>query len=163
MKRRAARETLPQSKKTKNQTYKRLTLRFPRQRQTHAQTSFSLWVFRLGFQDFFLCVCVCCLLSYFRMRRNPLKYRKNIRFCLFRSDQCKLYKEIQRHAIVMYRVYVYWQRIDVGIVSCKSAGSNMLHMTWKYSIVWSEYLELLKFPWKKVQHSDIHRIWGMCL
>ena len=77
----------------------------------------------------FLCVCVCCLLSYFRMRRNPLKYRKNIRFCLFRSDQCKLYKEIQRHAIVMYRVYVYWQRIDVRIVSCKSAGSNMLQMT----------------------------------
>ena len=95
-----------------------------------SQTSFSLRAFRPGFHVFFLVVFVCVvLLSYFRMRRNPLKYRKNIRLCLFRSDQCKLYKGIRRHAIMMYRVYVYWQMIDVRIVSCKSAGSNMLQMT----------------------------------
>ena len=88
-------------------------------------TSVQAW-----FSWFFLVVFVCVvLLSYFRMRRNPLKYRKNIRLCLFRSDQCKLYEGIRRHAIMMYRVYVYWQMIDVRIVSCKSAGSNMLQMT----------------------------------
>lgn len=102
---------------------------FPRQRQTHAQTSFSLRAFRPGFHVFFVVFVCFVMLSYFRMGRNQLKYRKNIRLCLFRSDQCKLYKGIQRHAIMMYRVYVYWQMIDVRIVSCKSAGSNMLQMT----------------------------------
>ena len=42
----------------------------------------------------------------------------------------------------------------VRIVSCRSADFNMFQMTYKYNSVSSEDFGSLKFPWKKVQHSE---------
>ena len=47
-----------------------------------------------------------------------------------------------------------WQMTGVRIVSCRSADFNMFQMTYKYNSVSSEDFGLLKFPWKKVQHSE---------
>ena len=46
-----------------------------------------------------------------------------------------------------------WQMTGVRIVLCRSADFNMFQMTYKYNSVSSEDFGLLKFPWKKVQHS----------
>ena len=98
---------------------------------------------------FFLSCFVFCFVLFFFLNLECAEIRWNIEkisvFCLFRSDQSKLYGEIQRHAIVIVYNYVYWQMIDITIVSCKSADSNM---TQKHSIVSSEDLESLKFPWR---------------
>ena len=50
-------------------------------------------------------------------------------------------------------VYVF-QITGVRIVSCRSADFNMFQMTYKYNSVSSEDFGSLKFPWKKVQHSE---------
>ena len=42
----------------------------------------------------------------------------------------------------------------VRIVSCRSANLNMFQMTYKYNSVSLEDFRSLKFPWKKVQHSE---------
>ena len=42
----------------------------------------------------------------------------------------------------------------VRIVSCRSADFNLFQMTYKYISVSSEDFGSLKFPWKKVQHSE---------
>ena len=42
----------------------------------------------------------------------------------------------------------------VRIVSCRSADFNMFQMTYTYNSVSSKDFWLLKFPWKKVQHSE---------
>ena len=47
-----------------------------------------------------------------------------------------------------------WQMTSVRIVSCRSADFNMFQMTYKYNSVSSEDFGSLKFPWKKVQHSE---------
>ena len=47
-----------------------------------------------------------------------------------------------------------WQMTGVRIVSCRSADFNMFQMTYKYNSVSSEDFGSLKFPWKKVQHSE---------
>ena len=47
-----------------------------------------------------------------------------------------------------------WQMTGVRIVSCRSADFNMFQMTYKYNSVSSEDFRSLKFPWKKVQHSE---------
>ena len=47
-----------------------------------------------------------------------------------------------------------WQMTGVRILSCRSADFNMFQMTYKYISVSSEDFGLLKFPWKKVQHSE---------
>ena len=47
-----------------------------------------------------------------------------------------------------------WQMTGVRIVSRRSADFNMFPMTYKYNSVSSEDFGLLKFPWKKVQHSE---------
>ena len=109
-----------------------------------------LRAFNRGIPVFFLSCFVFCFVLFFFLNLECAEIRWNIEkisvFCLFRSDQSKLYGEIQRHAIVIVYNYVYWQMIDITIVSCKSADSNM---TQKHSIVSSEDLESLKFPWKK--------------
>ena len=51
------------------------------------------------------------------------------------------------------RTYL-WQMTDVRIVSCRSADFNLFQMTYKYISVSSEDFGSLKFPWKKVQHSE---------
>ena len=47
-----------------------------------------------------------------------------------------------------------WQMTGVRILSCRSADFNMFQMTYKYNSVSSEDFRSLKFPWKKVQHSE---------
>ena len=47
-----------------------------------------------------------------------------------------------------------WQMTGVRIVSCRSADFNLFQMTYKYISVSSEDFGSLKFPWKKVQHSE---------
>ena len=47
-----------------------------------------------------------------------------------------------------------WQMIGVRMLSCRSADFNMFQMTYKYNSVSSEDFGSLKFPWKKVQHSE---------
>ena len=47
-----------------------------------------------------------------------------------------------------------WQKTGVGIVSCRSADFNIFYMTYKNNSVSSEDFGLLKFPWKKAQHSE---------
>ena len=47
-----------------------------------------------------------------------------------------------------------WQMTGMRIVSCRSADFNMFRMTYKYNSVSSEDFGSLKFPWKKVQHSE---------
>ena len=109
-----------------------------------------LRAFNRGFPVVFLSCFVFCFVLFFFLNLECAEIRWNIEkisvFFLFRSDQSKLYGEIQRHAIVIVYNYVYWQMIDITIVSCKAADSNM---TQKYSITSSEDLESLKFPWKK--------------
>ena len=51
-----------------------------------------------------------------------------------------------------------WQMTGVRILSCRSADFNMFQMTYKHISVSSEDFGLLKFPWKKVQHSESGRI-----
>ena len=47
-----------------------------------------------------------------------------------------------------------WQMTGVRIVSYRSADFNMFKMTYEYNSVYSEDFGLLKFPWKKGQHSE---------
>ena len=47
-----------------------------------------------------------------------------------------------------------WQMTGVGIVSCRSADFNIFYMTYKNNSVSLEDFGSLKFPWKKVQHSE---------
>ena len=47
-----------------------------------------------------------------------------------------------------------WQMTGVRIVLCRSLDFDMFQMTYKYNSVSSEDFGSLKFPWKKVQHSE---------
>ena len=56
--------------------------------------------------------------------------------------------------LYLYKLFL-WQMTGVRIVSCRSADFNMFQITsYKYNSVSSEDFGLLKFPWKKVQHSE---------
>ena len=55
--------------------------------------------------------------------------------------------------LYLYKLFL-WQMTGVRIVSCRSADFNMFQMTYKYDSVSSEDFGSLKFPWKKVQHSE---------
>ena len=55
--------------------------------------------------------------------------------------------------LYLYKLFL-WQMTGVRIVSCRSADFNMFQMTYKYNSVSSEDFGSLKFPWKKVQHSE---------
>ena len=47
-----------------------------------------------------------------------------------------------------------WKMTGVRIVSYRSADFNIFQMTYKYISVSTEDFGLLKFPWKKEQHSE---------
>ena len=87
-----------------------------------------------------------------RMRENLLIYPKMSISRLLWSDRWKLHGEIQRHASLQRTCF--WQMTGVRTVWNRLADFNMFQMTYKYNSVSSEDFGSLKFPWKKVQHSE---------
>ena len=85
-----------------------------------------------------------------RMRGNLLIYRKMSIFRFLWGDRWKLHANITPS----WQRTCLWQMTGVRIVSCRSADFNMFQMTYKYNSVSSEDIGPLKFPWKKVQHSE---------
>ena len=81
-------------------------------------------------------------------------------WCTQKCSSLVFFGAIDGNFMKKYSVTPWWQRTclwqmtGVRIVSCRSADFNMFQMTYKYNSVSSEDFRSLKFPWKKVQHSE---------
>ena len=102
---------------------------------------------QLRFSFFFFFGCF-----YFRKRKSADIYEKYPFLVFFGATDGNF---IEKYSVTpsWQRTYL-WQMTGVRIVSCRSADFKMFQMTYKYNSVSSEDFGLLKFPWKKVQHSE---------
>ena len=87
-----------------------------------------------------------------RMRGNLLIYQKCPFLVFFGATDGNF---MEKYSVTpSWQRTCLWQMTGVTILSCRSADFNMFQMTYKYISVSSEDFGLLKFPWKKVRHSE---------
>ena len=106
-----------------------------------------LWAFNRGFPFFFF------RLFLLQNARKSVEIYEKYQFLVFFGATDRNFTE--KYSVTpSWQRTCLWQMTGVRIVSCRSADFNMFHMTYKYNSVSSEDFGLLKFPWKKVQHSE---------
>ena len=110
-----------------------------------------LRAFNRGFPLFFLFF-FCCCCFYFRKWKSADIYEKYPFLVFFGATDGNF---MEKYSVTpSWQRTCLWQMTGVRIVSCRSADFNMFQMTYKYNSVSSEDFGSLKFPWKKVQHSE---------
>ena len=106
-----------------------------------------LWAFNRGFPFFFF------RLFLLQNARKSVEIYEKYQFLVFFGATDRNFTE--KYSVTpSWQRTCLWQMTGVRIVSCRSADFNMFQMAYKYNSVSSEDFGLLKFPWKKVQHSE---------